>query len=94
MDVQGAVIRNAGLSARGAAVVDSEEAEALACRKTMEFAIDGGFSELIVEGDNAMVMRAVSSTSPNWSLGVIYDDICCLAAGLCQVSFSCTRRSV
>ena len=57
----------AGISARRAAVVDSEEAEALACRKAMEFAIDAGFSELIVEGDNAMVMSAVSSTSPNWS---------------------------
>ena len=84
----------AALSARGAAVVDSEEAEALACRKAMEFAIDAGFSELIVEGDNAMVMSAVSSTSPNWSrLGVIYDDIGCLAAGLRYVSFSCIMRS-
>ena len=35
----------AAISARGAAVVDSEEAEALACRKAMEFAIDAGFSE-------------------------------------------------
>ena len=96
----GAVIRNAvgdvmaSISARGAAVVDSEEAEALACRKAMEFAIAAGFSELIVEGDNAMVMSAVSSTSPNWSrLGVIYDDIGCLAAGLRYVAFSCIRRS-
>ena len=41
-----------------------------------------------------MVMSAVSSTSPNWSrLGVIYDDIGCLAAGLRYVAFSCIRRS-
>nr|XP_023894916.1 uncharacterized protein LOC112006843 [Quercus suber] len=96
----GAVICNAArdvmaaLSARGAAVVNSEEAEALACQKAMEFAIDAGFSELIVEGDNAMVMSVVSSTSPNWSLvGVIYDDIGCLAVGLHYVAFSCIRRS-
>ncbi|KAK9989384.1 hypothetical protein SO802_029623 [Lithocarpus litseifolius] len=96
----GAVIRNAAeevmvaLSARGAVVVDSEEAEALACRKALEFAIDAGFSELIVEGDNAMVIKAVSSSSPNWSrLGVIYDDIGCLAAGLRYVVFNCIRRS-
>ncbi|XP_075658944.1 uncharacterized protein LOC142628791 [Castanea sativa] len=96
----GAVIRNAArdvmatLSARGAAVVDNEEAEALACWKAMKFAIDVGFLELIVEGDNVMVMSVVSSTSPNWSrLGVIYDDIGCLAAGLRYVAFSCIRRS-
>ena len=60
----------------------------------MEFAIDAGFSELIVEGGNWMVMKAVSSTTPNWSrLGVIYDDIGCLAAGLRCVSFSCTWHS-
>ncbi|XP_075640555.1 uncharacterized protein LOC142612337 [Castanea sativa] len=82
------------LSARGAATVDSEEAEALACQKAMEFAIDAGFLELIVERDNAMVMSAISSTSPNWScLGLIYDDIGCLAAGLRYVAFSCIRRS-
>ena len=67
----GAVIRNAtgevmaALSARGAIVGDNEEAEALACQKAMEFAIDVGFSELMVEGDNVMVISAVSSSSPN-----------------------------
>ena len=96
----GVVIRNAtgevmaALSARGATVNDSEEAEAIACWSALEFAIDAGFSELIIEGDNATVMSAVSSSSPNWSrLGVIYDDVCCLAAGLRHVVFSCIRRS-
>ena len=55
----------AALSARGAIVGDNEEAEALACQKAMEFAIDVGFSELMVEGDNVMVISAVSSSSPN-----------------------------
>ena len=65
----GAIIRNcqgevmAGLSARGPSVVSSEEAEVLACRKALEFALDSGFSDLVVEGDNALVMKAILSTS-------------------------------
>ncbi|XP_075636695.1 uncharacterized protein LOC142608925 [Castanea sativa] len=96
----GAVICNsagdvmAALSAKGAAVVDSEEAKALACQKAMGFAINARFLELIVEGDNAMVMSAISSKSLNWScLGVIYDDIGFLAAELHYVAFNCIRRS-
>ena len=96
----GAVIRNAvgevmaALSARGEAVVDSEEAKVRAYRKTLEFAIDVGFSELMVEGDNSVVMSTISSNKPNWSrLGVIYDDIGYLAANLSYVSFSCIRRN-
>ena len=53
----------AGLSARGPSVVSSEEAEVLACRKALEFALDSGFSDLVVEGDNALVMKAILSTS-------------------------------
>ena len=94
----GAVIRNAAgevmatLSVRGEAVADSEEAEVWDCRKALEFAIDAGFSELIVEGDNSVVMSTISSNKPNWSrLGVIYDDIGCLAASLSYVSFTCIR---
>ena len=80
----------AALSARGPAMNDIEEAEAVACRNAMELAIDVGFSKLIIEGDNVMVMSAVSSSSPNWSrLGVIYDNVRCLVAGLCHVVFSC-----
>ena len=96
----GAVIRNdagevmAALSAKGAAVNDSEEAEAMACRKAMEFAIDAGFSELVVKGDNSVVLSSVSSMHQDLSrLGVIYDDIRHLAAGLHFVSFNCIRRS-
>ena len=96
----GAVIRNvagevmAALSARGAAVNDSEEAKAVACRSALEFAIDARFSKLIIEGDNATVMSAVSSSSPNWShLGFIYDDVRCLVAALRHVVFSCIRHS-
>ena len=41
---------------------DSEEAKVLACRKALEFAVDAGFVELLVEGDNTSVMRNIS----NW----------------------------
>ena len=94
----GAVIRNAAgevmaaLSVRGEAVSDNEEAEVWACRKALEFAIDAGFLELMVEGDNSVVMSTISSNKPNWSrLGIIYDDIGYLAAGLSYVSFTCIR---
>ena len=85
----GAVIWNAAgevmeaLSARGATVINSEEAEAMACRKALEFAIDAGFSELGVGGDNSVVLSSVSSTNPDWSrLGVIYDYIRHLAENI------------
>ena len=58
----GAIIRNergevmAAVSAKGPSTQDSEEAEILACRKALEFAIDVGISDLIIEGDNVSVM--------------------------------------
>ena len=62
----GAVIRNekgevmAAIAMRGGAVRDSEEVEVMACRKVLEFAIDAAFTEIILEGDNAMVMKVIS----------------------------------
>ena len=78
----GAVVRNemglvmVALSAKRSPIMDSEEAEAMACQKTMEFVVDAGFSEIILEGDNVNVMKAISSLSINLSqLGLIYEDI-------------------
>ena len=98
----GAMIRNekrevmAALSAKGATytVVDSEEAEVLACQKALEFAVDASFSNLIIEGDNVTVMQTISSTQPNLSqLGLVNENIRCIAASLRYVSFSCIRCS-
>ena len=82
----GAVIRNeksevmAPLAAKGGAVWDSEEVEVFACRKALEFAIDAGFMEIILEGDSKLVMQTVSQAQPNlYRLGLIYEDIWCLA---------------
>ncbi|XP_023884299.1 uncharacterized protein LOC112028995 [Quercus suber] len=95
----GAMIRNnqgevmAAMAARGPPVSCSEEAETLACRKALEFAVDVGFSELIVEGDNINVMRAVSASTRNFSmLGNVIADIHCILCGLGGVSISCVRR--
>ncbi|KAL0010118.1 hypothetical protein SO802_005226 [Lithocarpus litseifolius] len=73
---------------------DSEELKVMACRKALEFAIDAGFMEVILEGDNALVMKTVSQAQPNFSrLGLIYEDIWCLAIGFKAISVSCVRRS-
>ena len=48
------------MTAKGPSVSDSEEAEVLACRKALEFAVDSGFVELIMEGDNATVMQTIA----------------------------------
>ena len=49
----------ATLSAIGPSVSGSEEAETLACRKAMVFAVDASFTELIIEGDSINVMKAL-----------------------------------
>ena len=97
----GVIIRNekgdvmALMSARAPPVNDSEEAKILACRKAIEFAIDAGFTELIMEGDNTAVMQALTSSGANQShLGHIIQDIQWLAQGLRWVRFSCVNRGV
>ena len=75
----GAIICNekgeviASMLAKGPLVGDSEEPETLACRKALEFAI--GFSKLVIKGDNAYVMKSISSTGINLpQLGHIIHD--------------------
>ncbi|KAL0010905.1 hypothetical protein SO802_006013 [Lithocarpus litseifolius] len=94
----GAMIRNergevmAAFSAIGPSVSGSEEAETLACRKVVEFAIDVGFSELIIEGDSINVMRALSSPSLDLSIcGNVVADIQWLIHGIRRVSFNWVR---
>ena len=67
----GAIIRNerdevmVAMSVKGPPVNDGEEAKIPACWKALEFSIDAGFLELIIEGDNAKVMRPISSLNTN-----------------------------
>ena len=66
----------AAMSAKGEYVHNSDEAEVLACRKALEFAMEAGFSNLIIKGDNSNVMRALSASAINNSLyGHVVDDI-------------------
>ena len=61
----GAMIHNengevmAAMAGKGSQVQGSEEAEALACRRAVEFAFEAGFREIILEGDNCNVMRSI-----------------------------------
>ena len=84
----------AALAVKGGVVKDSEEVEVMACRKALEFAIDTSFMEIILEGDNALVMKTVSQAQPNLSqLGLIYEDIRCLTTGFRSISTNCVRCS-
>ena len=84
----------AAMTACGPTVQTSEEAELLACRRALEFAVDAGFHRLIIEGDNSNVSHAISSSTVNNSLfGNVVDDICHLIGGLHWVAICCVRRS-
>ncbi|KAK9988777.1 hypothetical protein SO802_029016 [Lithocarpus litseifolius] len=95
----GAIIQNeqgqvtATMTATGPKLSSSEEAELLACRRSMEFAVDVGFTKLIIEGDNVNVTQAISSLRINCSLlGYVGDDIRHLVDCLEWARISITRR--
>ncbi|KAL0010086.1 hypothetical protein SO802_005194 [Lithocarpus litseifolius] len=95
----GAVIRNehgevmAALSAMGPSVSCSEDAETMACRKAVEFAVDAGFSELMIEGKSVNVMKAISSSILDLSVvGNVVADIQWIIRGLRRVSFNWVKR--
>ena len=84
----------ATIAERGGAVRDNEEVEVMACRKALEFAIDAGFIEIILEGDNAMIMKVISQAQQYFShLGLIYEDIWCLVEGFRTITYNCVRRN-
>ena len=72
----------ASLSAKGPLVTSSEEAEIMACCRAMEFAIECGFSKLIVDVDNKTVMSSLRSKKCSPRLGHIFQDMVCLLNGL------------
>ena len=64
------------MAAKGPEVSCSMEAELLACRKAIEFAVDAGFLELVIEGDNSSVMTTISTMKIDQSLvGNVVGDI-------------------
>ena len=82
------------ISARGPPVVGNEEAEVLACRHAVEFAMEAKFRELIIRGDNVNVIKTIMLPKANYSrLGHIYEDISCMALNLQTFSISCVKRN-
>ena len=96
----GAIIRNsagevmAGMSVTGPDVNNSEEAEVLACRRSVEFSREVGFSRVIIEGDCLNVMRALSvsiriahclATSMKTSSSILEECRSCPLIGLREV---------
>ena len=70
-----------------------KEAELLACRKAIEFAMDVGFFEFVIEGDNNTIMNAISSLKEDRSLlGNVVGDIQQMIRRLHWVSIEVTRR--
>lgn len=96
----GVVIRNdkgevmAALLAKGPPMMDSEEAEVLAGCKALEFALDAGFTEVVLEGDNIGLMQSIQSNEgSNSGLGHIYRDIHCLVACFRAWSVNYVKRT-
>ena len=95
----GAILRNekgevmTAMVAKGPEMFCSTEAELLACRKAIEFAMDAGFLELVIEGDNSLAMTAISSLKIDQSLlGNVVRDIQHLICTLQWVRIDCVRR--
>ncbi|XP_075655004.1 uncharacterized protein LOC142625194 [Castanea sativa] len=95
----GAVIRNekgevmATMAAKGPEVFCSEKTELLACRKAIEFAVDAGFSKLVIEGDNNFAMKAILALKDDQSMfRNVIGDIQHLIRNLNWVSIECTMR--
>ena len=83
----------AAMAACGLAIHTSEEAEYLAFRRALEFAMDAGFYGLNIEDDNSNVTHAISSSAENNSLfGNVVDDIRHLIRGLHWFAICCIRR--
>ena len=96
----GAVIRNssgevmAAMIVKGPAVWECDEVELLTCRKAMEFAIDVGFTVLIIEGDSVNAMRGIVLGKENQSaLGHVIGDIRHLMGAVEWSFVSCIKRN-
>ena len=96
----GAIIQNdrgevmAALSAKDPLVTGSEEVEIFACRRAVEFAVECGFLELVLTGDNQALMDALRTRQglSSW-LRHILQDVLSLLDGLRWVQFSFVKRS-
>ena len=84
----------AAISTKGPPVTGSDEAEIFACRRAVEFAVECGFAELILEGDNQALMDALRTRQRRSSwLGHVLQDVLFLLDGLRWVQISFVKRS-
>ena len=64
-------------------MANSDEVEILACRKAIEFAMEAGFTDLVIKGENTNVMKAITDYGSHVSrLGHTALDIQMLMQGL------------
>ena len=96
----GVIIRNekgevmGTMTAKGPGVTDSMEVEALACRRALEFAVDIGITELVIEGDCAQVISTITSNQFSLSqLGHVFEDIQVLISSLRWAEVHWVNRS-
>ena len=95
----GVVIRDGGslpiatLCKRFHYVCNVADAEALAARETIQFALEVGLFKVEVEGDSLIICDALKDREPFFaSYGNIIDDTLVLACGLQRVSISHVKR--
>jgi len=66
----------------------------LACRKAVEVAMDLGFRDVTLEGDNISVMNSISLAGINRArLGFVHDDIKCMGRGFRSFHVNHVRRT-
>ena len=79
------------MATKGLEVFYSEEAKLLACRKAIELAVDDGFFELVIEGDNSSTIKAILAPKDDQSmLGNVIGDIQHLIRNLHWMNIECT----
>ena len=71
----------------------NEKGEVMAAMVAKGPEVDAGFSELVIEGDNSSVMKAISALQEDFSLlGNVIGDIHHLIRNLQWVRIECTRH--
>ena len=69
------------------------ELEALACQRAVQFALETGLNQVVIEGDSVTIIEALKNGSGQFaSYGNVLDDIRSQFAGFQYVEFSYTSR--
>ena len=83
----------AAFSVRGSKAVDSSEAEVLAYRRAIQFALEVSITDVVI--DNAMIMGSIAKKDLSGArLGHIFTDIQALLVELSWFSISSVKRDI